>query len=535
VLSDRDAHSESHDAKRDESIKETFESIVIAFILAFVFRAYVVEAFVIPTGSMAPTLMGQHFRVMCEQCGYRFECDGPESRFSNKAVCPMCHHPNMLQGVRSSAGDRILVHKYIYSLSEPRRWDVIVFKAPHDPKTNYIKRLVGLPNESLAIIEGNIYVKSLLGEAASQPWTIARKTGTPGERVQRTVWQPVYHTAFEPLDGGDENQSPMRVSYPWRQPWVPQRADDWTVHPRRGFTFKGGAAGEGTLRFDFRRMREGGPGLYVYNQLKGLGVVHDEPIEDIRLAAFVEPAAAGASVTLSTTARVDAAHGPVPLHARLDGRGRVELVTLDPRTGEDRVLASDDSPAHVLHPGRTRRIELWYVDQQASLWLDGRRVVVWQYDLPNSEDLMSSPIMTRPGPALRPELAITVAGAPTAIHHIELDRDLYYGSMQTDGATPGTGGIVKGLTRGSNGEPVVLAADEFFTLGDNSPQSSDGRFWDHVDPWVLQRMFYPDHPAPQGIVPRKLLIGRAFFVYFPGPFYIQKLPLPNFGQMRFIH
>ncbi len=42
------------------NVKETVESILVAFILAFVFRAFVVEAFVIPTGSMAPTLYGAH-------------------------------------------------------------------------------------------------------------------------------------------------------------------------------------------------------------------------------------------------------------------------------------------------------------------------------------------------------------------------------------------------------------------------------------------------------------------------------------------
>jgi len=40
--------------------RETIESIVIAFVLAFLFRTFEAEAFVIPTGSMAPTLMGRH-------------------------------------------------------------------------------------------------------------------------------------------------------------------------------------------------------------------------------------------------------------------------------------------------------------------------------------------------------------------------------------------------------------------------------------------------------------------------------------------
>src|SRR5215467_7740815 len=53
-------------------IKDTIESILVAFILAFVFRAFVVEAFVIPTGSMAPTLLGANMRYRCDDCGYEF-------------------------------------------------------------------------------------------------------------------------------------------------------------------------------------------------------------------------------------------------------------------------------------------------------------------------------------------------------------------------------------------------------------------------------------------------------------------------------
>src|SRR5689334_11011169 len=56
-----------------KSIKETLESIFIAFILAFIFRAFVVEAFVIPTGSMATTLLGAHMRFTCKECGYTWD------------------------------------------------------------------------------------------------------------------------------------------------------------------------------------------------------------------------------------------------------------------------------------------------------------------------------------------------------------------------------------------------------------------------------------------------------------------------------
>src|SRR5260221_5834945 len=55
------------------NVKETLESILVAFILAFIFRCFVVEAFVMPTGSMAPTLLGAHTRFQCPDCGYRFD------------------------------------------------------------------------------------------------------------------------------------------------------------------------------------------------------------------------------------------------------------------------------------------------------------------------------------------------------------------------------------------------------------------------------------------------------------------------------
>src|SRR5690349_17403579 len=55
--------------------RDTIESILIAFILAFIFRAFVVEAFVIPTGSMAPTLLGAHARFTCDECGYQFDAN----------------------------------------------------------------------------------------------------------------------------------------------------------------------------------------------------------------------------------------------------------------------------------------------------------------------------------------------------------------------------------------------------------------------------------------------------------------------------
>ncbi|MDD5747094.1 MAG: signal peptidase I [Candidatus Omnitrophica bacterium] len=94
-------------------IREYAESLLIAFILAMIIRAFVVQAFKIPTGSMNPTLV---------------------------------------------EGDRILVSKFIYYFHAPERGDVIVFKYPEDPKLAFIKRLIGKPGENVEIRNGRILI-----------------------------------------------------------------------------------------------------------------------------------------------------------------------------------------------------------------------------------------------------------------------------------------------------------------------------------------------------------------------------------------
>ena len=94
-------------------IREWIESLLIDFILAMIIRAFIFQAFKIPTSSMEPTL---------------------------------------------KAGDRILVSKFIYRFSKPQAWDVIVFKYPLDPKRDFIKRLVATQGETVSIDDGKVFV-----------------------------------------------------------------------------------------------------------------------------------------------------------------------------------------------------------------------------------------------------------------------------------------------------------------------------------------------------------------------------------------
>ena len=174
--------------------RETIESIVVAFTLALLFRAFEAEAFVIPTGSMAPTLMGRHKDLACSSCGAVFQVGASQEwdelagrvrpdRIVPAARCfncgtdiPLAIRPGQPDPrYPSFNGDRILVDKFAYDFSDPKRWDVVVFKYPEDAKTNYIKRLVGLPGETVVIAGGDIWTAR-----GDEPAAIARK---PPERM----------------------------------------------------------------------------------------------------------------------------------------------------------------------------------------------------------------------------------------------------------------------------------------------------------------------------------------------------------------
>ena len=186
---------------RDIGVRETIESIIVAVVLAFMFRAYEAEAFIIPTGSMAPSLQGQHMDLHCEQCGvqYRAGASGENSitqrpDLVNSTYCPICQYKTKLRRNAvadhvSNNGDRILVNKFIYDFVQPQRYDVIVFKNPNNGKQNYIKRLIGLPGDNILIENGDIYLMDL---EDGRTRVVSRKP----PRKLRNVLQTVDDTNF---------------------------------------------------------------------------------------------------------------------------------------------------------------------------------------------------------------------------------------------------------------------------------------------------------------------------------------------------
>ena len=125
-LSDLDQQLEDKLAfARKSTLREYSESIGIAVAIALLLRAFVVEAFQIPSGSMIPTLeVGDHIFV---------------AKFSYGLVVPFSN-------------------KKIFEFNAPSRGDVIVFKYPQDPSIDYIKRVVGLPGEKLELRHNELFI-----------------------------------------------------------------------------------------------------------------------------------------------------------------------------------------------------------------------------------------------------------------------------------------------------------------------------------------------------------------------------------------
>jgi len=134
-------------------------SIAIVFFVFLIVRPLLVEAFVVPTNAMAPTLLGNHWQGICPECGQLSFCSPvPPTRHSSTDPLPMiCEHFHMSRSTdfakRVFTGDRFLVAKYL----KPQRWDLVVFRNPEDPSTLYVKRLVGLPGEEIHIDEGAVW------------------------------------------------------------------------------------------------------------------------------------------------------------------------------------------------------------------------------------------------------------------------------------------------------------------------------------------------------------------------------------------
>lgn len=533
------------------NVKETIESILVAFILAFIFRAFVVEAFVIPTGSMGPTLMGAHFRLTCPDCGYQFETnfssptgedtDIPSSvplPAGRSATCPNCGFPVPMDSPQPVYfGDRILVLKYRYLFEEPQPWDVVVFKSPYekhrdpeDPKytDNYIKRLVARPLQSVMILDGDVYIGA--HGMRPQEFKIQRKP----RHAQQSLWRDIYNNDYLP-----RGLSRGEFLEPWQEPWSLEGGAGWTGPlgggaANRVFTFNN-PAGASAIRFDSTANHPGFDGLtdwLAYDQ-GGSGT----PVSDLQLSCFYKRTAGQGALRMQLTKRDDCftaefLPGKVVLH-------RDKLARGEPLQLGDAVWSKPmEAAVPELSGSAPVEIEFANVDYRVSVRVNGRDVLVtddgaYSPDVPALyREALQAHREGRQSLSPKSIVRIEAREQSCSLEHLRLARDIYY--LNNGQHLDPNGNSAGQPFLGSPENVMELGKDEYFVLGDNSQVSLDARFWGA--PVELPRE--GNYFAGAGRVPGRFMLGKAFFVYWPAGYRPPSLPYgvePDFGDMRFIH
>jgi signal peptidase I len=507
---------------------DTVQSLIVAFVIAMIFRGFVVEGFVIPTGSMAPTLLGQHMLIESSQTGSTTPV-GLDPQVKPDARQLRDHLAGRLQpfskgGIKASdsrMGDRILVDKWLYPFFSPERFDVVVFKNPvhpDGPAGTYIKRLVGLPGETVWIVDGDIFVR----QTGEDRFHVTRK-----ERdVRETVWQLVWDSEQTPT-------APARLPKGWvGLPWIGSPNADWQ---KTGHTLESRSSEPVALDWDSSRFP-----LDDWNAYNMFGPARgDYPVSDLRVSAAVTPQDEGLSASFELTTR-----GHVFRFSIAGTTAAIDMWPKD-RPGDVRhVEASITASA----PGESRRIVIEHIDQTARLLIDHTEVIQLSYDWTPLERLSfatgtknaSADELARrlPDP---PTMHWAFSGSPVRVANMQVERDLYYRpatlSASASLKNQPTPDFVQQVMPGDPAAAthpssvVTLGPDQFFMLGDNSARSLDGRLWGAPAPIVVEQA----DPTPF-VVNRDLLIGKAFLVYFPAPLSGAGLiPIPDFGRLRFIH
>lgn len=184
------ASSRSSTSSPDETsvFRQVIESLACLAVAVIVFRAFLLEGYIISTGSMAPSLLGYHKQVVCPDCKFEFAYgvafDRPTRAPSQLATCPNCGQGGIdLKNVPRNDGDQLLVSKYAYLFDDPNRWEVVVFLNPNNPNQAYVKRVVGLPGETIYVRDGDVYIDGRL-----QRKTMAQ---------QRAIRIPVFDQKFQ--------------------------------------------------------------------------------------------------------------------------------------------------------------------------------------------------------------------------------------------------------------------------------------------------------------------------------------------------
>jgi signal peptidase I len=402
---------------------EFAEQFFMAAVIVFMVRAFMLEAFQIPTGSMAPTLLGVHETALCTTTNLRF----PTTVYDNhQPVSPITGEPALLiephhwlarlsRLFTGLSGDKIMVNKFIYHFSPPRRWDAIVFKYPEDTSKNYIKRLIGRPGETVEIRHGDIFING----------RIARKP----KKVQQALSYMVYDSRL----------------------FTNSQAEDFWVAHRGSWKIEGGiiygkTEGNEKAYLTYEKEIRDYTGYNPPTQ-SGMHIVGDiKLIFKVRL----EKGAAAALAIIAEDER--------NFILQLAGNEHEEgsFLAVRTRPGAGTFFVERDKNLR-LRAGTTYEVEFSNLDDLIEVRLDEK--IVFKYDY------QDEPRWWFGWPLSGIGLGVVDGGAQ--VSDLSIWRDIYY---------------IPGVERSWLGLPYSRTVPQgmYFVLGDNSSTSRDSRVWGYV-------------------------------------------------------
>jgi hypothetical protein len=410
------------------------------------------------------------------------------------------------------------VSKYEFHFRSPRRFDVPVFKFPREPfepneqtTMNYIKRLVGLEGETIAVYGGDLYVAKdidysgqILPANPNDAWKseytypsayVAMKAFEQGkfELIRKTPDQIV--AVRRPVFDLDEQPSVLSGAKKTR--WFPHQNDStgWEMRPA-GFVHRGEK--EGWVRYQHIQPGWKSPddkmdNVFIEDFLAYNVGDSNHWVPDLCVECVADFTSADAKVTL------ELAKGKDRFQAVFSsGKCVLKRVSLANETVE---MAS--VPTKLTAPGKYA-LRFANFDSRLTAWIDGKALDFGKK--PNSEELLADyEAPDRDADKFKPVLENDIkrpsqigAVGDVEVSKVRLFRDLYY---VREGLTPkNRGDWADRRTETDTGAPADLQTfyvqpGHYLCFGDNSVASSDGRTW--------------------GLVPERLLLGRAVVIYWP--------------------
>ncbi|WP_020473953.1 signal peptidase I [Zavarzinella formosa] len=509
---------ETNKPNHGDPSREVFETVVFVVVLVLMLKLFVAEAFVIPTGSMASTLYGDQFIAECPECSHRFPVSASVSygrrMVAEKVSCQNCGHYYTPENARDwNSGDRVLVAKYEYHLRAPRRFDVPVFKYPEEPyhKTeltamNYIKRLIGLPGETIAIYQGDLYRTDKLTYANyprpdnpldlwQDDYMYANRRGRKNNSAMETNQEAAdFFMAgnFEMIRKSpdqilavrrlvfDLDQQPKTLEGTHRTRWHLSPADDagWKML-EKGFEHEG-------EQFGWMSYHHIQPGWANKDAIVQPALIRDHLAYNIEQTSHRPQEGLSWVPDLLVECKADFKSADAQLilelvksgtrYQAVFANGTCKLVILKSETPDKPVVLAE-LPSKITTGEYSLRLA--NVDSRLTVWVNNRPMSfgdLGNYDPPNRTSFAETALDVEQPSRIGAKGNVTCS-------KVKLWRDVFYTCYE--GGNNASCGL----------QTYYVQPGHYLCLGDNSTSSSDGRYW--------------------GLVPERLLLGRAAVIYWP--------------------